>query len=56
MASKHDEKPSVVTPGPGTYKKKNFVEYAKSISVGKEERGNALLVKEQLITPAPGSY
>jgi len=56
MASKHDEKPSNVTPGPGTYKKKNFVEYAKSISVGKEERGNALLVKEQLTTPAPGSY
>lgn len=32
------------------------MEYSKSISVGKAERDNALLVKEQLTTPAPGQY
>ena len=56
MAARYEGKASMVTPGPGTYKKRGFIENSNKMTVPKGERGNALIVKEQLLTPPPGNY
>ena len=54
MAHKYDDNPGNLNPGPGQYKKQTNFDKLRPLSFAKETRDNALIVKEQLTTPAPG--
>lgn len=56
MASKYELKPNMVTPGPGTYKKKNYLEKALVVKEAKSEKEKGLDENDKMRTPGPGSY